>query len=76
MSEWITKKNKSKYIQKKEPEKTWITIKDSKDSKLEEINDMLKDKTDDANKMFKMKTYKKGGLVKKGKPRLTKRGWK
>ena len=73
MSDWITKKSKSKYIQKKEPKKNWIT---KKDSKLEEINEMLKDQTEKANEMFKMKTYKKGGLVTKGKPKLAKRGWK
>ncbi len=79
MSEYITKKKnyitkKPQYITKKK--KPYITIKDSNDSKLEEINELLKDKTEDANEMFKMKTYKKGGLVTKGKPKLAKKGWK
>ena len=66
MSEYITKK-KRPYITKKIPEY---------DLKLEDINKLLKEKTKDANEMFKMKTYKKGGLVKKGKPKLAKKGWK
>jgi len=37
---------------------------------------MLKDKTEDANEMFNMKTFKSGGLVTKGKPKLAKKGWR
>ena len=68
MGNWITKKNTSKYIRKKEPKKNWITKKDSEDSTLEEINEKNKDskwitikdskdsKLEEINDMLKDKT--------------------
>ena len=48
MGNWITKKNTSKYIKKKEPKKNWITKKDSEEKNWitkkdsEEINEKNK----------------------------------
>ena len=75
MSKWITKKEpkkewitkKTKWIQKKKPEVPEINI--------DELNELLKEPTDKARDIFKS-NFKKGGLVKKGKPKLAKRGWK
>jgi hypothetical protein len=59
--------NKSKYIQRKKPKVPEID--------LDELNELLKEPTDKARDIFKS-NFKKGGLVKKGKPKLAKRGWK
>ena len=58
--------NTSKYIKKK-PKVPEIN--------LDELNELLKEPTNKARDIFK-NNFKKGGLVKKGKPRLAKRGWK
>jgi len=63
--DWITKK--TKWIQKKKPKVPEINI--------DELNELLKEPTDKARDIFKS-NFKKGGLVKKGKPKLAKRGWK
>ena len=77
MTDWITKKDseeKKNWITKKdEPKekKNWITKKDSEDKKnwitkkdSEEIQDRAR-----VNK-------KSGGLVKSGKPKIAKKGWR
>ena len=43
---------------------------------LNYINEILKEPTEKAREMFKMKKFKSGGLVIKGKPKLAKKGWR
>jgi hypothetical protein len=76
MTDWISKKDsedKKTWITKKDSEdkKTWITKKDSEDKKTwitkkdsEEIQDRAR-----VNK-------KSGGLVRSGKPKIAKKGWR
>jgi len=77
MTDWIIKKDEPKekksWITKKDSEdkKSWITKKDSEDKKSwitkkdsEEIQDRAR-----VNK-------KSGGLVKSGKPKIAKKGWR
>ena len=76
MSEWITKKPKSKWMTRKEPKepkepKSWMT----KKSDLEKINKVLKKPTKKANEIFKQ-NYRGGGLAQRGFGRAFKKGGK
>jgi len=78
MTKWITNKKvdaRDAYRLKQYKKPTqWITKK-TPEIDLDYINEILKEPTEKAKKIFKS-NYKKGGLVKKGKPKLAKRGWK
>jgi len=50
--------------------------KDVPEVDLNYINEILKEPTEKAREMFKMKKFKSGGLVIKGKPKLAKKGWR
>jgi predicted metal-dependent RNase len=67
---WITKRPKKEWVTKKEKSKNWITKKTPEDLGIK--NWITKKTPEDLGIMG----YKKGGLVKKGKPKLAKRGWK
>jgi hypothetical protein len=78
MSDWITKKDseeKKNWITKKdksEEKKNWITKKDKSEEKKNWITKKDPEEIQDKARVNK----KSGGLVKSGKPKIAKKGWR
>jgi hypothetical protein len=65
MSDWITKKDS-------EEKKNWITKKDKSEEKKNWITKKDPEEIQDKARVNK----KSGGLVKSGKPKIAKKGWR
>ena len=77
MTDWITKKDseeKKNWITKKDSEekKNWITKKDEPKEKKNWITKKDSEEIQDRERVNK----KSGGLVRSGKPKIAKKGWR
>jgi hypothetical protein len=77
MTDWITKKDsedKKNWITKKDSEekKNWITKKDEPKEKKNWITKKDSEEIQDRARVNK----KSGGLVRSGKPKIAKKGWR